>query len=172
MEKRSWKPLVYNGLDLTDRFLVSDSGEIYSLKSKKILKQVLNKSTGYYGICVSLGSRENKMYIKIHIAVACMFVGGREDGLVVNHKDGNKQNNHFENLEWISNIENIKHANRMGLVHKGDMCYNSKIKNCDVVKIREMYKSGLYTQKKIGEIFGIDHATVHCVVSGKTYKNV
>lgn len=118
MRKINWKPLTYNGLDLTDRFLVSDSGEIYSLKSKKILKQVLNKSTGYYGICTSLGSREDKMYIKTHIAVACMFVGGRKDGLVVNHKDGNKKNNNFKNLEWVTIKQNCRHAVENGFWFK------------------------------------------------------
>lgn len=71
-----WLPLFYNGLDLSDRFLVSSYGKIYSLKSQKILKQTLNKSTGYFGVCVSLGSREKKKLIKTHIAVACTFLGG------------------------------------------------------------------------------------------------
>nr|DAI37656.1 MAG TPA: NUMOD4 motif protein [Bacteriophage sp.] len=59
-----WKPMVYKDIDLTDRFLVSNKGEIYSLKSNKILKQTLNKSTGYYALCVSLGGRKNKKAIK------------------------------------------------------------------------------------------------------------
>ena len=39
-----WKPLVYKGLDFTKDFLVSNYGEIYSLRTKKILHQSLNKS--------------------------------------------------------------------------------------------------------------------------------
>lgn len=138
MLKGNWTPLVYNGLDLTDRFLVSDKGEIYSLKSDKILRKTLNKSTGYYGVCVSLGSREKKMHIKIHIAVACMFVSGRKEELVVNHKDGDKTNNNFSNLEWVTSKQNTQHAFSNGLIYKnGSKSFSSVI----CVNTGEVFKS-------------------------------
>ena len=114
--ERIWKPVLYNGIDLSDRFLVSNDGEICNKKTGKILKQTLNKSTGYYGVCVSLGSRGKKKVIKTHIAVANVFVSGRKDGMMVNHKDGNKTNNNYDNLEWCTNQENSIHAVKMGLV--------------------------------------------------------
>ena len=110
-----WKPLVYKGKNLGDRFLISDEGEIYSLISKKKLKQTLNESTGYIGVVVSLGGRNKKILIKTHIAVAYTFVEGYKDGLVVNHKDGNKTNNNFKNLEWVTLKENSNHAVKNGL---------------------------------------------------------
>lgn len=78
--KENWKPLVYNGLDLTDRLHVSDDGKIRNAKTGKVLKPCLNKSTGYYGIAVSLGSRGKSKLIKPHIAVACMFVSEKKMG--------------------------------------------------------------------------------------------
>ena len=127
MKKECWKPLIYKEIDLSDRFRVSNYGEIYSLKSKKILKQRLNLSTGYYGVCVSLGGRDKKMLIKPHIAVACSFVGGYKDGLVVNHKDGNKTNNFAENLEWVTKSENTFHAYHNDLIknHRKIKCVNT-----------------------------------------------
>ena len=111
-----WKPLVYKGIDMTDRFLVSDRGDIYSLKSKKVLRQSVHKDTGYRTVCVSMGGRENKKLIRVHIAVACAFVEGFEEGLVVNHKDGIKTNNTADNLEWVTCSENSIHAVRAGLI--------------------------------------------------------
>jgi len=35
--------------------------------------------------------------------------------LEVNHKDGNKENNNIENLEWCTKSENQKHAYRTGI---------------------------------------------------------
>lgn len=110
-----WKPLVYKNNDLSDRYLLSDNGEIFSLKTKKVLKQTITEN-GYYGVCISLGSRREKMLIKTHIAVAMNYVDGFKDGLVVNHKDGNKLNNNSSNLEWVTRSENIKHAYKNGLV--------------------------------------------------------
>lgn len=111
-----WKPLWYKGLDLSEKYLVSENGQIYSLKTNRILKQTLNKSTGYYGICISIGGRKEKKLLKPHIAVAENFIPGNHEGLVVNHKDGNKQNNKVENLEWITPSKNCYHAIEHGLI--------------------------------------------------------
>lgn len=105
-----WVPLIYKNIDFSDFLMISDNGQLYSLKTKKILKQYLNKRTGYYGVCVSLGCREKKKLIKPHIAVAFNFVDGYIDGLVVNHKDGNKRNNKASNLEWVTVSQNRIHA--------------------------------------------------------------
>lgn len=110
-----WKPMVYKGVDYSDRFLVSECGDIFSLISGKVLKQHLNRESGYYALCVGLGSRKRKKTIRPHTAVASTFVDGYADGLVVNHKDGNKTNNHFSNLEWVTNQENVVHAVNLGL---------------------------------------------------------
>ena len=101
-------------MDLSDRFLISNTGELYSLKSKKILKTRINKN-GYEVVCVSLGSRKDKKIIKIHEAVAYNYVAGYSPDLIVNHKDGNKSNNIYTNLEWVTYSENSQHAVLLGL---------------------------------------------------------
>jgi len=44
-----------------------------------------------------------------HIAVALAFIPNKGKLPVVNHKDGNKQNNHVSNLEWVTSSDNTKH---------------------------------------------------------------
>ena len=51
----------------------------------------------------------------VHYLVLEAFVGARPAGLQCNHKDGCKQNNKIENLEWVSPSENMRHAYRTGL---------------------------------------------------------
>ena len=116
--ERIWKPIIYNGMDLSEKFLVSNDGEICNKKTGNVLKQTLNKSTGYYGVCVSLGSRNKKKFLKTHVAVANAFLGERKYGMVVNHKDGNKENNNYTNLEWCTNKENSIHAVNIGLTQR------------------------------------------------------
>lgn len=53
--------------------------------------------------------------IHIHKIVARCFHGPRPEGLVINHLDGNKENNHPSNLEYCTQGENIKHSVIMGL---------------------------------------------------------
>lgn len=168
-----WKPMVYKDIDLTDRFLVSNKGEIYSLKSNKILKQTLNKSTGYYALCVSLGGRKNKKAIKTHIAVASTFVAGYKRDLVVNHKDENKQNNDETNLEWVTCKQNVIHAieHELKRTKKGCEAYNSKIKEDDVRNIRKRLKNK-EKQCDIARDYDVSRDVIYHIAHNQTYRNV
>lgn len=99
-------------------YQVSDSGRVKSLGNKSnhkkdiIMKQTLNYK-GYLQLCLR---KNNKGYhFMVHRLVAQAFIPNPDDLPQVNHKDGNKQNNKVENLEWCTNSYNQLHANKMGL---------------------------------------------------------
>jgi len=71
-----------------------------------ILKVNTNKR-GYVYCNMSTNSIVTK--IKIHRMVATYFVENPLLKETVNHKDGNKLNNHYLNLEWLTRKENIQH---------------------------------------------------------------
>jgi len=110
----NWKPLFYRGIDFSDRYMVSDDGNIYSIKSKKNLK--LNKTMGYLCCVVSMGKRGKTKCIKAHIAVAENFIKNDDCRKIeVNHIDGDKTNNKVSNLEWVTPKENSQHASQNDL---------------------------------------------------------
>ena len=53
--------------------------------------------------------------IKIHRLIALAYCPNPNGHKEVNHKDGNKLNNHASNLEWVSRSENLRHAHALGL---------------------------------------------------------
>lgn len=52
----------------------------------------------------------------VHRAVALAFIPNIDNKTDVNHIDGDKYNNHLENLEWVTRKENMRHAFSNGLV--------------------------------------------------------
>ena len=132
--QESWKDV--KGYD--ELFSISNTGKLYSKISCKILKQHIRKN-GYCTVASKIGGRNGKsVCFKIHRLVAEAFLDPPSQSLLdevsktfygivsVNHKDGNKQNNHVENLEWCSHSENIKHAYATGLI-KGNAGVSNKM---------------------------------------------
>ena len=68
---------------------------------------------GYFRVVLSLNKK--KSYVKVHTLVAEQFIGPIPEGLVVNHIDGDKHNNHADNLEIVTVEKNNNHAHSIGL---------------------------------------------------------
>ena len=76
----------------------------------------------------------------VHTLVALTFLGPRPEGLIINHKDSNAHNPRPDNLEYITQAENIRHAYRAGrIVQKG-----KKSPGSGKMKDREPGMKGLY----------------------------
>lgn len=67
---------------------------------------------------VVLSTNGEKTYIKVHQLVVEQFIGHLENGLVINHKDGNKKNNNVDNLEITTVKENTIHAHKNNLTSR------------------------------------------------------
>lgn len=60
----------------------------------------------------------------VHRLVAAAFVPGWFPGAEVNHRDGNKRNNHASNLEWVTHRGNREHAVATGLCRQSTPVIN------------------------------------------------
>lgn len=110
-------------IGLPENYRVSNFGRIFNtgisyIKSDgrrqtiqpKILKPSINEN-GYSIVYINLEHGKKKAF-RIHQLVAkCFIVNTINSGRnIINHKDGNKQNNHYKNLEWCNHSENLIHA--------------------------------------------------------------
>jgi len=108
----------YEGL-----YRVSNFGRILSLNKPNGQKGRLKKLHSHHGYwCVTLSKNGVVRNMRVHRLVAKAFVSGYKEGLVVNHKDENKKNNRFDNLEWISQEENLNYGTARERSKKNHCC--------------------------------------------------
>ncbi len=102
--------------------------------------------------CISCCINRKQYNLKVHLLVKIYFNGLPDnEKMQVDHIDGNKQNNHLDNLEWVTPSENIKRAYITGLRITTDfereskrtrMRNNNPMKNPEVIKKVSTTKTG------------------------------
>src|SRR6478609_3646962 len=107
MSTETWKPIAG---DYEPGFYISDHGNI--INDKGVLGRPLGKSYDVRGYCrVSIRKNGKVVAAKAHRLVLFAFDPmGYFEGAQVNHKDGNKENNRLNNLEWCTAKHNTVHA--------------------------------------------------------------
>lgn len=131
----------YEGL-----YKINKQGDVYIMKKprkKEGIKKVSIDKDEYRQ--VNLYKQGKPTTYKIHRLVALTFIPNPNNYPVINHIDGNKQNNRVDNLEWCTRSENDLHAFRLGLRKpipiekkaRGERTRTAKLKEHEVIYIKQ-----------------------------------
>ena len=106
----------------------------------------------------------------VHQLVYEAFVRLRDKDKQINHKDGNKTNNHFSNLEEVTPSENTKHAYIHGLASgkAGDKNSMAKLTDESFEKLLTMLGDG-YCNECVGNAYGLHSRYVSLIRHGKRW---
>lgn len=168
MTEEIWKPVP----SYEETHIASNIGRVRSLdrvivKRTGIKKPVVGRflsvspmttvpSLRYAQVCISDNCKRTTF--KIHRLVGLLFVPNPDNKPHINHKDGNKANNHYTNLEWCTHSENIKHAYDTGLLKSymiGKPARNAR----PIIAIRDMAIMEFTNMGQCTKSLQMDHLT-------------
>lgn len=144
-----------------DDYDILPNGQILNKRWNRFLKpQPNNKGYGRVQLC-------GKFYF-VHRLVAEKYIPNPNNLPQVNHKDGNKNNNSVENLEWVSNQENRNHAVENGLHFQGEKCPWAKLTQEDIKYIRSHSDM---KQTELAKMFNVTRTTIGDILHNRSWKN-
>lgn len=163
-----WKKIFKN-------YEVSNYGDVRSLnyKTPKLLRKYYSRD-GYIQYALSINGKS--LRTGAHRLVALAFIPNPDNKETVNHIDGDKHNNYYKNLEWVSRSEQMVHAYKLGLKQRmqGSMNYNHSLTDEQVREIRSIYipHSKKYGMIPIAKKYGVSEVTINRIVHNRSYKNI
>lgn len=159
-----WKDVV----GYADILMISNLGNLYSKRSKKLLK-LNHRKDGYISYATKIGGRKgNAKCFRLHRLVATHFIDNHLNKREVNHIDGDKSNNQVSNLEWVTAKENTKHylEELNGLEKLSNRRQSQATLTDENVKYaREQYNNGL-SQRAIAKILNVSRDSVGRSIRG------
>lgn len=176
---------VWKRIDGTEFYEVSNYGRVRSNNylghgTTKVLALAKDQK-GYLRVRIYFGKQ--RITCKVHRLVARAFIPNPSCLPQVNHVDGNKENNHVENLEWCSAHDNVSHAYASGLKEKNrefarklGMTYGKEAlrRYCDKRKIpviaTNISTGDVYefeSTTKAAQVLGIHQPNIWKVLNGK-----
>jgi hypothetical protein len=108
----------------------------------------------------------------IHRLVAEAFIPNPDKLSTVNHKDGNKQNNYVNNLEWATSKDNSIHAVDTGLIKSCEDSHRAKSKNKQILEVAHLIVQNELTLNQISNRTGVPYDTVYDVLRKRSWKKL
>lgn len=150
---------------------VSNAGQVRRIGLTRCLCPNLDKSTGYLKVHMSDINGAGEATPPIHKLVATAFLGPCPQGLQVNHKDTNKQNNAASNLEYLTQLGNAQHAKANGRSPRGERNGQAKLTAQQVLEARRLHGEG-WNGQQLARKYHITHGAMRDILRGKNWKHL
>ena len=122
---------------------------------------------------VSIRFKNKKTTIKIHSLVLTHFGPSKPSPKhECNHKDGDKDNNWWTNLEWMTSQENTQHAKENGLIPVGENHHGSKFTEKQVLEIRNLYIPYKMGMQKLAKKYGVTRAAIRGIITKRVWRHI
>ena len=158
-------------------YSASKNGEIISHhKLEPFALKATNHTQGYKQ--VNLKTVKGFRTRLVHVLVLEAWVGPRPEKHVTNHINGDKTDNRLENLEYVTQTENMRHSCAMGLSPKPPTRYGEDLKHLAKMTTEKVLAMRAETDREPGYLerfgvkYGISSATVSKILLRQTWKHI
>ena len=163
-------PSYYVGIDGSVWRHITDKHQGITKLGWKQLFPTVHPITKYLIITLRKGSKQYSKYI--HRLVLESFVGKCPLGMECLHFDDDRTNNHLLNLRWGTRKDNIQDRKRNNRHNSGERNGNAKLKDNDVLHIRDLYKNKKQSYEQLAHKFQIKRATIYGIVTNRSWKHL
>lgn len=162
-------------------YWISSKARIYNESTNRFIKKrcldPLKSEAPYYkaNLQVRINNKNYSDVFLVHrLMMASFYPIDNMEVMLVNHKDGNKLNDELENLEWVTNSENIIHAYKTGLFKPiyGEKHCCATLTERDVQDIVKLLLSRKYTHKEIANKIGTTVSIVDSIAARGSWKHI
>jgi hypothetical protein len=173
-EKEIWKKIYID--DKETVYLISNFGRVYNNDTSRILKPVPEKRKGYQMIYLRVGKKKYCRF-RIHRLVAFYFIENDDpkNKTQVDHIDGDKTNNSYHNLEWVTAKENVQRAfkSKIHPIYTCEDASHAQKTNEEIKLICEfMVKFPEVPLKKVARMFEVSYATIQNLRMQRQWKEI
>lgn len=156
---------------------VSDEGQVRNRITKQIIVPYIG-TTGYYKVVLHKNGIPYRRHVHRLVATAFCPIAKKYldqgyifETLVVDHKDMNKLNNHYTNLEWVTQKENTNRAFNAFVGPVGEKSHLAKMTDDMARKCCELLQQGL-PSGEVAEIVGVSKKTVVHIKAGECWTRI
>jgi hypothetical protein len=159
------------------KYAVTEAGQVWSYKGQRWLKPSMSR--GYPMVNLTLGDfprgrrgqttgkQATQRVFRVHRLMHMTFFSDQSG--VINHKDGDKLNNHISNLEVVTQKKNVQHAYASGLMKptglKGEKNPNAVLTDAQRVELVKRRLAG-ESSKVLAAEYGVSHIDRYCAEAG------
>ena len=161
------------------KYWAGNNGHIYAYSESNVTSKRPNpflvaESMGSKGyLFVAIISKGVKKTMSIHTLICAAWHGAKPTKtMCTRHLDGNRENNHPENLCWGTYSENEADKRRHGRTAMGEKQGSAKLTEEAVIIIRASIPRGLWNTRDAAIVFGVDPSTIRRIARGQGWEHV
>lgn len=166
-DETEWYEIIYPEMTFSN-YEISPSGYVRRKDNHIIIRQ--RTTVDGYNEVKLVNDHGKRVILRVHRLVSYTFnIVKYMSDTEVNHIDGDKSNNHFYNLEWVTCSENQKHSYKLGLRKPANLKHSIE----QIEEVCEMISDGLTNDEIISNVdFYIRRESIQNIRTKRTHSKI